>query len=335
MGTPMGESTPLLGTSSHHTDNDEESAVLQSSSSAPQAPPPVGAPPPPPPSSSTTTSKLKIFSSSSNNNSEADDTSQSQLSTSQKSKSSRRSKRSKRGGTSSSGGDPAVEAATAAATNIKRTIKQTIQKQFVGPRKSMCHLMFDGLRYLGILASCMMLVVQVVPLVSRLGVEEGNWLQMAVRIYLIIFCTVFILLELRLPFLQRFFTGLNWILRGFLYTFIGLIGMEQDLAIKVEGIASGSSSILGPDYITMFASLFMSLTTCLMISVGTIYMVLGALCMQGWYERLEREHKEKVVEWKRKRKVEKDFKKQKEDYKEYENDRREGRGEWYDDIAEA
>lgn len=184
------------------------------------------------------------------------------------------------------------------------------------------------------------------------------------RIYLIIFCTVFILLELRLPFLQRFFTGLNWILRGFLYTFIGLIGewtfsfarpgmrgdistdnylcstaistgMEQDLAIKVEGIASGSSSILGPDYITMFASLFMSLTTCLMISVGTIYMVLGALCMQGWYERLEREHKEKVVEWKRKRKVEKDFKKQKEDYKEYENDRREGRGEWYDDIAEA
>lgn len=112
-------------------------------------------------------------------------------------------------------------------------------------------------------------------------------------------------------------------------------GMEQDLAIKVEGIASGSSSILGPDYITMFASLFMSLTTCLMISVGTIYMVLGALCMQGWYERLEREHKEKVVEWKRKRKVEKDFKKQKEDYKEYENDRREGRGEWYDDIAEA
>ncbi|ACI64351.1 predicted protein [Thalassiosira pseudonana CCMP1335] len=322
MGTPMGESTPLLGTSSHHTDNDEESAVLQSSSSAaPQAPPPVGAPPPPPPSSSTTTSKLKIFSSSSNNNSEADDTSQSQLSTSQKSKSSRRSKRSKRGGTSSSGGDPAVEAATAAATNIKRTIKQTIQKQFVGPRKSMCHLMFDGLRYLGILASCMMLVVQVVPLV------------------------IFILLELRLPFLQRFFTGLNWILRGFLYTFIGLIGewtfsfarpgMEQDLAIKVEGIASGSSSILGPDYMTMFASLFMSLTTCLMISVGTIYMVLGALCMQGWYERLEREHKEKVVEWKRKRKVEKDFKKQKEDYKEYENDRREGRGEWYDDIAEA
>lgn len=46
----------------------------------------------------------------------------------------------------------------------------------------MCHLMFDGLRYLGILASCMMLVVQVVPLVSNLVVEEGNWLQMAVRL---------------------------------------------------------------------------------------------------------------------------------------------------------
>jgi hypothetical protein len=155
------------------------------------------------------------------------------------------------------------------------------------------------------------------------------------RIYIIIFCTFFILVEARLPFLKRL-TALNWTLRGFLYSFIGIIGMEQDLAIKVEDYASSpKSSILGPDYITMFASLFMSLTTWLMISVGIIYMILGMACMQGLYERMENEHREKVLEWRRERKMEKEFKRQKEEYKQYEIDRNEGRGEWYDDLPEA
>jgi predicted membrane protein len=112
--------------------------------------------------------------------------------------------------------------------------------------------------------------------------------------------------------------------------------MEQDLAIKVEDFASSpKSSILGPDYMTMFASLFMSLTTWLMISVGILYMVLGLACMQRWYERMENEHRDKVLEWKREKKMETNFKQQKEKYKQYEADRREGRGEWYDDVPDA
>lgn len=124
----------------------------------------------------------------------------------------------------------------------------------------------------------------------------------------------------------------NWILRGFLYSFIGLIGMEQDIAIKVTDIAAGATSVLGPDYATLFATLFMSITTWMMIGVGILYTVLGVLCMQGWYERLEKEHREKVKEWKRKKKEEKGFRKQQAEYRQYERDRREGRGEWYDDI---
>jgi len=109
--------------------------------------------------------------------------------------------------------------------------------------------------------------------------------------------------------------------------------MEQDLAVKVEEIAAGTSSyILGPDYGTLFASLFMSITTWIMIGVGVLYTVLGLLCMQRWYERLEKAHGEKVKEWKREKKREKDSRKQNEDYQQYEKDRREGRGEWYDDL---
>lgn len=151
------------------------------------------------------------------------------------------------------------------------------------------------------------------------------------RSYLAIFCFSFILTESRIPLLQKIGID-NWILRGFIYSFIGLIGMEQDLAVKVEDIVAGTASVLGPDFGTLFATLFMSITTWLMIGVGVLYTVLGMLCMQGWYERLDKEYREKVKEWKQKKKRDEDFEKQKKADRQYETDRNEGRGEWYDDM---
>jgi len=191
-------------------------------------------------------------------------------------------------------------------------------------------------RYLAILASCMMLLMQIIPMMI-LG-DESTWLQIAVRSYLAIFCISFVLTESRIPFLQRILSPhSNWILRGFLYSFIGLIGMEQDIALKVEEAAlsprsSSASSILGPGYGTLFATLFMSITSWIMIGVGVLYTMLGLFCMQGWYGRMEKAHGEKVREWRDKKKGEENFRKDKEEYREYEKDRREGRGEWYDDL---
>jgi len=112
--------------------------------------------------------------------------------------------------------------------------------------------------------------------------------------------------------------------------------MEQDIALKVEEMAASSrgntSSILGPGYGTLFATLFMSITSWIMIGVGVLYTLLGLFCMQSWYDRMEKAHGEKVREWKDKKKMEETFRKEKEDYREYEKDRREGRGEWYDDL---
>ncbi len=68
------------------------------------------------------------------------------------------------------------------------------------------------------------------------------------------------------------------------------------------------------------------------MGVGVLYMILGVMCLQSWYERLEREYQMKVEEWKRKKKREREAQKEKEEYVKYEKDRREGRGEWYDDV---
>jgi len=143
------------------------------------------------------------------------------------------------------------------------------------------------------------------------------------------FYFIFVLIESRV---LRGLAYSNWILRGFVYSFIGLIGLEQDLAKKVEDIAAGTTSVFGPDIGTLFAMLFVSITTWIIIGVGALYAVLGLLCLQRWNERMEKDHTEKVNEWKRKKKQDEDFRKQQDNQRQYERDREEGRGKWYDDL---
>ena len=143
------------------------------------------------------------------------------------------------------------------------------------------------------------------------------------------FYFIFVLIESRV---LRGLAYSNWILRGFVYSFIGLIGLEQDLAKKVEDIAAGTTSVFGPDIGTLFAMLFVSITTWIIIGVGAIYAALGLLCLQRWNERMEKDHTDKVNEWKRKKKQDEDFRKQQENQRQYERDREEGRGKWYDDL---
>jgi len=195
-----------------------------------------------------------------------------------------------------------------------------IKRRKQGPPKTFCHILRDGLRYLAIAASSMMLMVQIVPLVFFWG--KTTWLQVAVKSYLVIFCASFVVTESHVPLLRRFTFHTNWIIRGFLYTFIGLVGMEQDLAIQVGQVAMGTRNVLGPTYGILFATLLMSITTWFITGVGLVYTLLGLLFFQGWYERLEKEHREKVEEWTQREKREK-----------CSRDRQENRGEWYDELG--
>lgn len=208
------------------------------------------------------------------------------------------------------------------------------KKRFERPQKSICHLFFDALRYFAMAASAMMLTIQIVPLAFFW--RDTTWLQVAVKSYLVLFCASFVVTESHIPLLKSITFHKNWITRGFVFTFIGLVGMEQDLAIKVEEIAAGKRNVLGPTYGVLFATLFMTITTWFVIGVGIVYTLLGLLCCQRWYERLENEHKEKVKEWARKQKRESSSQNQHQDKNQCENqccDEEEGRGNWYDDLG--
>ena len=315
------ESTPLLGSSS--AAQNEASPLL-----AATAPPPVDAPPPLPNNDEEAPIKTnnkggksrhkKQYSSTSIDNS-SEDVSQTQA----KKKRSGKKKR----------GDALSSTSTTNKRSLNNNKAKKKKKNDDGPKKTPLHVLFDILRYLAIISSAAIFFTQLLPIVWLRNEKIITGLQYFVRIYLMIFCVSFVLLESRIPLLRRltFPAHDNWILRGFMYTFIGIIGMEQDVAIKVEEIASGSH-LLGPDYGSLLASLSISVTTWIMVGVGVLYMILGMMCLQNLYERMETDYNSKLNEWKNKKSREREFQKEKEAYVKYEKDRKEGRGEWYDDI---
>lgn len=172
----IGESTPLIANDNvGEHEHDEESATATPMGYHGITPPPAAAPPPPPSSDDEIRDAQCIEGRTSSltdnsDNKDDDNGSQSQLSQTHSTKSGRsKSKRKKKTDSAS------IRSGKSTRTNKSKQKKKTAD----GPTKSICHLLFDSVRYLAIIASCMMFAMQIVPLYV-LG-NESTWLQIAVR----------------------------------------------------------------------------------------------------------------------------------------------------------
>ena len=56
---------------------------------------------------------------------------------------------------------------------------KAVKKRRDGPHKSVCHLIFDVVRYSAIISCFMMFLTQIIPLI--IFIDESTWLQIAVR----------------------------------------------------------------------------------------------------------------------------------------------------------
>ena len=100
------------------------------------------------------------------------------------------------------------------------------------------------------------------------------------RCYLAIFAFLFFLIEIELPCISSP-TLQNWIFRGFLYTFFGVVQMEQGLAM----VADGSFPKLPPfsqvfTFNIQWTLLFIQISSWLIVSIGVIYFFCGIACLQ-------------------------------------------------------
>lgn len=104
------------------------------------------------------------------------------------------------------------------------------------------------------------------------------------RFYIAAFCILLILTELRMESLVQYMpTYDNWVYRGFLYSFIGLIGVVMAMANEMEepGILESRQMII---HLTMLGASYS------MFGLGIVYMLMGACCLRGVLERMNADY---------------------------------------------
>lgn len=211
--------------------------------------------------------------------------------------------------TTKSAGGAAAAAATASPQKVTPLTAAALRAKPHVPGINPCLWLFHTLQGVCVVAALMLCVTQVIPLVlaarqkSASVVSTVGWASVALKAYITSFCLVFVAVEtdLPIPFLRDSNLFQRYLSRGFLYSFLGLICLEEAYSERVRDIVKKSSSLDNVGW----AAIFMQLSSWLMLAVGCLYMLMGVCCLKGLRDRLKereqrewREYREALKRWK-------------------------------------
>mmetsp|Transcript_11264 Transcript_11264/g.15884 ORF Transcript_11264/g.15884 Transcript_11264/m.15884 type:complete len:322 (-) Transcript_11264:228-1193(-) len=163
------------------------------------------------------------------------------------------------------------------------------------PKRSACHSFFVIFQTVTILANVCFILTEVLPIyVGNLAL-----LQIFIRSYLALFSFIFVLAEFEMEFLNK--TSLrNWIARGFLYTFLGLVGMEQEIAMSSNlSNETGQSDKFALYLDVKWALLFIQVTSWWMVAMGCLYFLFGLFCMKRILRRCRHHYQSRLVKYRK------------------------------------
>ena len=144
-----------------------------------------------------------------------------------------------------------------------------------------CFMFFASITTLSIIVLACMSISQIILLSKK----HLPFLQFSLRLYILIFCLIFMLVELDWPpQIMRNLPTNNWLMKGWIYSFLGLVGMEEAFAVLVSD--SSTSNILGSDLI----SIFVQLSSWGMVVIGVLYFVLGLCFMRSLKEKVRKDY---------------------------------------------
>lgn len=168
-------------------------------------------------------------------------------------------------------------------------------------RPTFCHSFFILITYYSILSLAFLLISQLAPLISI----KLRGLHLYLRIYIAFFSVVLLLVELEFPF----FSGSsgfmeNWLSRGILHSFLGLVNQEESAVIynKQESYIL-SHEANGLSELSALLDLFLQVTSWMMVVSGILYTLMGALCLKKVKDSCVSKYKEELD--KERRRVEK------------------------------
>lgn len=174
------------------------------------------------------------------------------------------------------------------------------------PNINICLWMFHLLEGVATVAAMLLLVTQILPLFlikSREIPVKLGILNMALRIYISLFCLIFIMTETGapIPLIRKSILLQPYLSRGFLYSFLGLICVQEAYSERVKDIVSHGSE----EFHVGWAAIFMEATSWLMLSCGIIYFLMGICCLKRMRDRYQQRE---IDEWKRYREEAKQWK---------------------------
>ena len=205
-----------------------------------------------------------------------------------------------------------VDAATKTkdSSMTRRKKKKLIDPESVKPVRptyNACLYMFHLLEGIAITAAMALLVTQIMPFIlvqidstkkeqQETNTMTMNMLTIALRIYVTLFCCLFIMTELGTSFVHKTLPLLqHYSSRGFLYSFLGLICAEEAYSERIKETLSLSSNGATNIQHIGWASIFMEVSSWFMLGIGIVYMLLGMCCCK----RIRDHYKQKEIDaWK-------------------------------------
>ena len=147
-----------------------------------------------------------------------------------------------------------------------------------------------------------LLATQIIPLFVAPFKEQG-YFDLALKVYISLFCLLFILVEFDapVPFIRNSQLLQSYLSRGFIYSFLGLICLEEAYSERVKEIVK----LHADEFHVAWASLFMQISSWLIFACGVNYMCMGCCCLKKYRDKIRKKDKEL---WKKYRKEMKKWK---------------------------
>jgi len=170
------------------------------------------------------------------------------------------------------------------------------------PGQNPCLWLFHLLEGVTSVVCVALMTTQVFPF-FMMRIKDIGVLTLALKVYISLFCLLFILTETSapIPIVRRSALLQPYLSRGFLYSFLGLISVEEAYSERVKEMISYGNN----EFHISWAPLFMEVTSWLMLACGVVYFLLGICCMKRLRDRVKQDeidawkrYRDELKEWK-------------------------------------
>jgi hypothetical protein len=157
--------------------------------------------------------------------------------------------------------------------------RNEIKKQLddeLHPRRHGLHKCFICISFVTCLSAVLMGLGQVIGMF----VDKQGPIQWVMRFYVIVLCCLVVMNELEWTRLTRDSTILRvWITRGFLYAFVGVLGLDQN---STNAAASNAASSVP----SAAATVYFGVVAWFILLCGMLYSLMGVCCLQLAQDRM-------------------------------------------------